>query len=205
MIVKVCGLTRPDDAALASALGATALGMIFWPASPRAVTREQARGIVAAAPRGVLTVGVFVNPTREELETVMNDVPLGAVQLHGDETPSFVASLPWPVIKGLGLPSTGGLPPLDEWGAGVRILIDAHDPVRRGGTGRTADWARAAMLARRRPIILAGGLHADNVGEAIRQVGPAGIDVSSGVERAPGIKDEMKLRALFEALGRVEA
>jgi phosphoribosylanthranilate isomerase len=205
MIVKICGLTRSEDAALAVELGATALGMIFWPSSPRAVSRAQARAIVDAAPSGVLTVGVFVNPAMEEVEAVMEEVPLGAIQLHGDEPPALVNSLPWPVIKGVGLPADGALPELDEWADTVRVLLDAHDPVRRGGTGRTVDWTRAALLARRRPLILAGGLQADNVAAAIEQVAPAGIDISSGVERVPGIKDETKLRALFRALDELEA
>lgn len=204
MIVKICGLTRPEDAALAVELGATALGMIFWPGSPRAVTLEQARAIARVAPEGVLTVGVFVNPTAEQLGAVMTAVPLGAVQLHGDESPSFASALPWPVIKGLGLPADGAQPDMDQWGDHVRILLDAHDPLKRGGTGRTADWHRAATLARRRPVILAGGLHADNVTRAIAEVAPAGIDVSSGVESSPGIKDGTKLRALFRALRDVE-
>jgi phosphoribosylanthranilate isomerase len=203
MIVKICGLTRPADARLAVKCGATALGMIFWPGSPRAVTLEQARTIAEEAPESVLTVGVFVNPSREELDAVMTDVPLGAVQLHGDESPAFVRTLPWPVIKGLGVPADDQLPDVDRWDPGVRILLDALDPVRRGGTGRSVDWTRAATLARRRPVILAGGLHADNVAAAIGEVAPAGIDVSSGVESAPGIKDGMKLEALFRALRRV--
>jgi phosphoribosylanthranilate isomerase len=202
MIVKICGLTRPADARVAVECGATAIGMVFWPDSPRAVTLEQARAIADVAPAGVLTVGVFVNPSREELEAVMTSVPLGAVQLHGDESPAFVGSLPWPVIKGLGLPADEPLPDMDQWGPHVRILLDAHDPVRRGGTGRSIDWTRAASLARRRPVILAGGLHADNVATAIGEVAPAGIDVSSGVESAPGIKDGTKLEALFRALRR---
>jgi phosphoribosylanthranilate isomerase len=204
MIVKVCGLTRPEDAALAAELGATALGLIFWAGSPRAVTRDQARRVVQAAPEGVMTVGVFVNPSRDEIEAVMDDVPLGAIQLHGDEPASFVNALPWPVIKGLGLPAEGPLPDLAEWDASVRLLLDAHDSVTRGGTGRTADWTRAALLARRRPLILAGGLHAGNVAAAMKQVRPGGIDVSSGVERAPGLKDEAKLRAFFRALDEWE-
>jgi phosphoribosylanthranilate isomerase len=103
------------------------------------------------------------------------------------------------------LRASGPLPDLDAWGHAVRVLLDAHDPVLRGGTGRTADWARAATLARQRPVILAGGLRADNVGTAMGLVAPAGIDVSSGVERAPGVKDEQKLRAFFRALHGLEA
>jgi phosphoribosylanthranilate isomerase len=204
MTVKICGVTRPEDARLAAALGATGIGLVFWPASPRAVTMAQAEAVAAAVPAGVLTIGVFVDATRDEIAAVMRRVPLGAVQLHGGETPAFVESLPWPVIKAVAVPSEGPLPDLTPW-AGVRVLIDAHDPVRRGGTGRMVDWARAAALAATRPVILAGGLRPETVAEAIARVRPAGIDVSSGVERAPGIKDEARLRALFDAVREVEA
>lgn len=205
MIVKICGLTRPEDVALAAELGATALGMVFWPSSPRAVTRAQARALVDAAPSGVLTVGVFVDPTRDELDAVMGDVPLGAVQLHGQESASFVESLPWPVVKAVQVPADGPLPDVGVWSNRVRVLLDAHNPVRRGGTGQRIDWRKAETLARQRPVILAGGLNADNVVAAIEAVGPAGIDVSSGVERTAGVKDPAKLKALFEALQELEA
>jgi phosphoribosylanthranilate isomerase len=204
MTVKICGVTRPEDARLAAALGASAIGMVFWPGSPRAVTVQQAAAVAAAVPEGVLIVGVFVDATRDAIAAVVRQVPLGAVQLHGSETPAFVESLPWPVIKALAVPSEGPLPDLAPW-AGVRVLLDAHDPVRRGGTGRLVDWARAAALAATRPVILAGGLGPGTVAGAIARVRPAGIDVSSGVERAPGLKDEARLRALFDAVREVEA
>lgn len=204
MTIKICGVTRPEDARLAAALGATAIGMVFWTASPRAVTMAQAEAVAAAVPAGVLTVGVFVDATRDQIAAVVRRVPIGAVQLHGRETPGFVESLPWPVIKAVAVPSEGPLPDLAPW-AGVRVLIDAHDPVRRGGTGQMVDWARAAALAATRPVILAGGLRPETVAEAIARVRPAGIDVSSGVERAPGIKDQARLRALFDAVREVEA
>jgi phosphoribosylanthranilate isomerase len=177
--------------------------MVFWPDSPRVVTMAEAEAVVAAVPDGVLTVGVFVDPSREQLDEVMRNVPLGAIQLHGRESADFADSLPWPIIKAVAVPDTGPLPDLTPW-SGVRILIDAHDPVRRGGTGHPVDWARAAALAATRPVILAGGLRPETVGQAIARVRPAGIDVSSGVEAAPGIKDAGKLRALFDAVREVE-
>jgi phosphoribosylanthranilate isomerase len=122
-------------------------------------------------------------------------VRVGAVQLHGDESPAFAASVTHPVMKAI----TIGADPA-VWPSRVRILLDAHDPVRRGGTGRPIDWAAAAGVAARREILLAGGLTPDNVAEAVARVRPFGIDVSSGVERAPGIKDHQRLRALFEAV-----
>ena len=156
MLIKICGLTRADDARRAVEAGATAIGMVFWPGSPRAVTLEQAEAVAGAVGAEVLTVGVFVDATREEIDHVMRRVPLGAAQLHGHESPAFVDTLPWPVIKAVPVPADGPLPDLTPW-AGVRVLLDAHDPVRRGGTGRLVDWARAAALAATRPVILAGG------------------------------------------------
>jgi len=204
MLIKICGLTRPDDARRAVEAGATAIGMVFWAKSPRAVTLAQAEAVVAAVGRDVLTVGVFVDATREAIDHVMRRVPLGAAQLHGDESPAFVDTLPWPVIKAVAVPAEGSLPDLSPWG-GVRVLLDTHDPERRGGTGRLVDWARAAALAATRPVILAGGLRPDTVAEAVTRVRPAGIDVSSGVEQSPGVKDEARVRAFIEAVREVEA
>ncbi len=204
MLIKICGLTRADDARRAVEAGATAIGMVFWPGSPRAVTLAQAEAVGAAVGGDVLTVGVFVDATREEIDHVMRRVPLGAAQLHGHESPAFVGTLPWPVIKAVPVAGEGPLPDLSPW-AGVRVLLDTHDPERRGGTGRMVDWARAAVLAATRPVILAGGLNPDNVAEAVMRVRPSGIDVSSGVERSPGVKDEARVRALIEAVRELEA
>jgi phosphoribosylanthranilate isomerase len=204
MLIKICGLTSADDARRAVDAGATAIGMVFWPGSPRVVTLEQAEAVVGAVGAQVLTVGVFVDATREAIDHVMRRVSLGAAQLHGQESPAFVEVLPWSVIKAVPVPAEGPLPDLAPW-AGVRILLDAHDPVRRGGTGQVVDWTRAAALAATRPVILAGGLTPDNVGEAVMRVRPAGIDVSSGVEQSPGVKDVAKVRALIAAVREVEA
>lgn len=204
MLIKICGLTRTDDARRAVEAGATAVGMVFWPGSPRAVTLEQAEALVDAVNGAALTVGVFVDATREEIDHVMRRVKLGAAQLHGHESPDFVEALPWPVIKAVPVPPEGPLPDLAPW-AGVRVLLDAHDPVRRGGTGQVVEWTRAAALAATRPVILAGGLTPANVADAVMRVRPAGIDVSSGVERSPGVKDEALVRALIKAACAVEA
>lgn len=204
MLIKICGLTEADDARRAVEAGATAIGMVFWPKSPRAVTLAQAEAVVSAVAVDVLTVGVFVDATREEIEHVMRRVPLGAAQLHGHESPGFVDALPWTVIKAVPVPAEGPLPDLAPW-AGVRVLLDVHDPERRGGTGRQVDWERAAALAAARPVILAGGLTPDNVAQALMRVRPAGIDVSSGVERSAGVKDQARMRAFVEAVRSVEA
>ena len=195
MIVKICGITRLEDAEAAVEAGAGAIGFIFWPNSPRFVDPHRARRIAAALPPFVTAVGVFVNQPLEYVKGVASLVRLGAVQLHGDETPAFAALVPGPVIKAVPAGSDTG-----AWSSRVRLLLDVHDPVARGGTGRTVDWAAAADLAAQRGILLAGGLTPDNVADAVAQVRPFGIDVSSGVERAPGIKDHQRLRALFEAV-----
>lgn len=196
MIVKICGITRPEDAEAAVAAGAGAIGFIFWPKSPRFIDPHRARAIAAALPPLVTPVGVFVNQPLDYVNGVASLVRLGAVQLHGDETPEYAAGAAAPVIKALSLDAADGT----AWPARVRILLDVHDPVARGGTGRTIDWAAAAAVAARREILLAGGLTPDNVADAVARVRPFGIDVSSGVERAPGIKDPRRLRALFEAV-----
>lgn len=203
MIVKICGITRAEDARLAASLGATAIGFIFWPSSPRAISPLRARAIVDALPASVTTVGVFVNAGRDEIEAAADEANLQAVQLHGDETPDLARSLSRRVIKAITL--AGDIDErVNEW-PGTMLLLDAHDAAKRGGTGRVIDWDRAAAIARAHDIILAGGLGPANVADAVARVRPAGIDVSSGVESSPGIKDPGKLRALFDALAGVEA
>jgi phosphoribosylanthranilate isomerase len=201
MLVKICGITRAEDAEAAVALGAAAVGFVFWPKSPRFVDPFRARAIAASLPAFVTPVGVFVNQPVDYIDQVASLVRLGAVQLHGDEEPDDAVRLKCPVIKAV----TAGSTTVDRWPALVTLLVDAHDPVVRGGTGRTADWSAAAALAARRRVVLAGGLTADNIGEAIDRVQPYGVDVSSGVESAPGIKDRRKLEDLFKALSRVKA
>jgi phosphoribosylanthranilate isomerase len=196
VIVKICGITRVEDAEAAVAAGAGAIGFIFWPKSPRFIDPHRARTIAAALPPFVTAVGVFVNQPLDYVNGVASLVRLGAVQLHGDETPAFAAAVPHPVIKAIAV----GRGDPAAWAPRVRLLLDVHDPAARGGTGRTIDWAAAAEIASRRDILLAGGLTPDNVGDAVARVRPFGIDVSSGVERAPGIKDHQRLRALFEAV-----
>jgi phosphoribosylanthranilate isomerase len=194
MFVKICGITQLEDALAAVDAGANAIGFVFWPKSPRCIDPYRARAIAAQLPPFVTAVGLFVNQPREYVNGVASLVRLGAVQLHGDETPEFAASIAAPVIKALSVDHA------QAWPAGATLLLDAHDPVQRGGTGRTIDWIAAAAIAARRRVLLAGGLTPDNVADAIAQVRPFGIDVSSGVERAPGVKDHRRLKALFEAV-----
>jgi phosphoribosylanthranilate isomerase len=201
MLVKICGITRLEDAEAAVALGANALGFVFWPESPRYIDPYRARSIVAALPPFVSAVGLFVNQPAAHITSVASLVRLAVVQLHGDETPSDAEALRRPVVRALSLQAAER--DLEAWPGRVTILLDAHDPARRGGTGRTIEWGRAAPIARRRRIVLAGGLNAENIGEAVERVRPFGVDVSSGVESAPGIKDVGRLRALFEKLNGI--
>jgi len=202
MFVKICGITCLEDAQAAIDHGATAVGFVFWPRSPRYIEPARARAIVRDLPRPALTVGVFVDQSIEEVNATADLVGLSAVQLHGDESPAFATRLTRPVIKALS--SLNGSWERDPWPLEVPILVDAQDPIRRGGTGMRADWPAAAALARQRRVVLAGGLTPENVAAAIEAVQPYGIDVSSGVESAPGIKDAAKLAALFDALQKVD-
>lgn len=198
MLVKICGITRLVDAQAAIACGARALGFVFWPKSPRFIDPYRARAIVAIIPPFVVPVGVFVDQDAEYVNAVASLVPLGAVQLHGSEDAAFSLTLTRPVVRAV---STADPAVVDAWPDRVTLLFDAHDPIRRGGTGARADWQVAAALAAKRQLLLAGGLTPDNVADAVAAVRPFGVDVSSGVERAPGIKDHDRLRAFVAALG----
>jgi phosphoribosylanthranilate isomerase len=199
MLIKICGITRLEDARFAVECGANALGFVFWPGSPRSIDPARAQAIVASLPPFVTPVGVFVNQPSDFVNGVAAAVGLGVVQLHGDESPDFAASINRPVLKALTLSA------IDRWPSETMILLDAHDPVRRGGTGRTIDWTTAASIAARRPIVLAGGLNPENIADAIERVRPFGIDVSSGVEAAPGVKDHGRLKQLFDAIREAES
>lgn len=199
--VKVCGITTPEDGVLAAEAGAAAIGMVFWAGSPRAVTEDRARRIVAALPPFVQTVGVFVDATPAAVLATATAVGLDVVQLHGDEQVDAWRGFARPLLKALTLETCTGSP----WPALARaVLLDAHDPQRRGGTGRTIDWDRAREVARRHRVVLAGGLSADNVADAIARVAPVALDVSSGVERSPGVKDPARLHAFFDAVRRAD-
>jgi len=204
MLVKICGITREDDAQAAVSAGAHAIGFVFWPDSPRFVDPYRARAIRAGLPPFVTAVGVFVNQPLEYVSGVASLVRLGAVQLHGDESPEFASRLSTPIMKALPLETVRDRD-LAAWPEETTVLLDVHDPIKRGGTGRTIDWDAAAAISLRRRIVLAGGLTPDNVAAAVGRVRPFGIDVSSGVEVSPGIKDHRRVRALFEALHGIPA
>jgi phosphoribosylanthranilate isomerase len=194
MFLKVCGITRLTDALHAVREGATAIGMVFWPASPRCVPTGIAAEIVAALPPTVTTVGVFVNASVDEINSVVKTTGIRAVQLHGDEPPSYVDAIDRALIRSVTLETVVDV--AHDWPNDTTLLLDRADPVRRGGTGEVVDWSRAANVARECRLVLAGGLTPANIEEAIMAVRPYGVDVSSGVEAAPGVKDFAKV-ALF--------
>jgi phosphoribosylanthranilate isomerase len=198
--VKICGVTTAEDALLAAELGASAVGFVFWPSSPRYIEPIAARAIVARLPPFITPVGVFVDQPIDIVLATARLARLGAVQLHGDEPADEYATLPVRVIKAMPLRNTEDREAARAVPPSAMLLLDAYDPVRRGGTGRPIDWGIASSVSRHRPVILSGGLQAGNVGEAVAAVKPYGIDVSSGVEVSPGRKDATKLRALFAAL-----
>jgi len=197
--VKICGVTSPEDAALATSLGARMIGIVFWPESPRHVDRIRAREIVSAVPQTVDVVGVFVNQLPEAVD-LAEEIGLRAIQLHGDELPAAYRDLPMQVIKAIAVRDESAIEAAAAVPGAATVLLDAHDPRRRGGTGRAIDWSVAAAIARQRRVILSGGLNAENVVDAVAAVQPYAIDVSSGVEVAPGRKDHAKLRNLFDVL-----
>lgn len=200
--VKVCGITRRDDALRAADLGASAIGFVFWPSSPRYLAPAAAAVIARDLPADVAPVGVFVDPTVDEVRRIAAEVGLAAIQLHGDEPATLCDGLPYRAMKAVPVAGAATHAAADRVPDGVTVLLDARDPVRRGGTGRTVDWGIAGEVAATRRIFLAGGLCPENVGEALRTVRPYGIDVSSGVEAEPGRKDAGRLRRFFEEVVR---
>ena len=197
---KICGITRIEDALAAVEAGADAIGLVFYAKSPRAVTVQQARAIIAALPPFVTTVGLFVNASRCELNEILEVVPLDLLQFHGDETPQDCEGYHRPWIKALRVRPGDDLEAACQRYAGARgILLDTYVPGVPGGTGEAFDWSLVpARLGK--PISLAGGLSADNVGLAIARVKPYAVDVSGGVEQGKGIKDHAKIRAFIVAV-----
>ncbi|WP_460116740.1 phosphoribosylanthranilate isomerase [Pseudomonas sp. S2_C03] len=197
---KICGITRIEDALAAVEAGADAIGFVFYPGSPRAVTFQQARDIIKALPPFVTTVGLFVNVSHCELGELLDAVPLDVLQFHGDEPAADCECWHRPYIKALRVKAG------DDIAAACRafpnasgILLDAYVEGVPGGTGEAFDWSLIPK-GLNKPIILAGGLTPDNVAEAIARVQPYAVDVSGGVEASRGIKDHAKIRAFIEAV-----
>jgi phosphoribosylanthranilate isomerase len=206
--IKVCGITRLEDALLAVELGADALGFNFVEGSPRRLAAEQARAICAALPPFVVKVGVFADELPRVMEATALLAGLNCLQLHGDEPPEACATIALPWYKAFHVREGFHAEEVTRYRAGT-FLLDAFAPDRRGGTGATFDWAVARLASAYGRVILAGGLTADNVEEAIASARPYGVDVSSGVESAPGRKDRRRLlefmRRARAAAGRGEA
>lgn len=199
--VKICGLTSVDEALQAVALGADAIGLVFYAGSSRAISIELAQQIRAALPPFVSAVGLFVNPSEQEVRSVLAQVSLDCLQFHGAETDAFCTSFAAPYMKAIRVQSgLDVLNKIQEYSNSCAILLDSYSPHAEGGTGEVFDWsiAKACVAASSRPIVLAGGLSSANVAEAISMVAPYAVDVSSGVESAPGRKSEPRMKAFFE-------
>jgi phosphoribosylanthranilate isomerase len=195
-LIKICGITRPEDAVHAVEAGADLIGLNFWRGSKRFISDRQAKEIVSAIPTGVLKVGVFVNPHPLVVSETIEDLQLDRVQLHGDEhTESWSWLRPQQLIRSVRVRDEASLKEADGWEAGL-FLYDAFSE-KFGGSGKLAPWSVLGKGARR-PFLLAGGLDPTNVAEAIAATQPDGVDVASGVESAPGIKDLRKLRAFIK-------
>lgn len=186
--VKICGLTRAGDVADAVAAGADALGFVFAPRSPRCLSIGQAAELVREVPAFVARVGLFMDQPEDEVRRVLERVPLSALQFHGREVAGFCRAFGRPYLKALGMGSGEAVDrAAQDYGDAAALLLDSHAAGETGGTGQSFDWSRIPQLGR--PLVLAGGLTVDNVREAVHTVRPWAVDVSSGVEDAPGLKN----------------
>ena len=201
MIIKICGIKNLKDAELAVRCGATHIGFIFYEPSVRYISPEAAGRIARALPADIEKVGVFVNCEADEMLKTAETAGMTLLQLHGDNAADKVkveALSDYPLIKALQLENDADLQQLDDWPECQLLIDSACDDW--GGSGKTGNWKMAAAAAEKREIILAGGLHAENVAEALAEVKPAGVDVSSGVEAARGVKDPQRIKAFIEAV-----
>jgi phosphoribosylanthranilate isomerase len=205
MRIKICGITRWEDAQAAVSCGVDAVGLVFHPDSPRAVTVELARDIVAVVPPFVTVVGLFVDESTDNVRRVLESVPIDLLQFHGDESAAYCQQFARPWLKALrvrpGLDIAGEC---DRYRGARGVLLDTWHEGKPGGTGRTFDWTLAAGDLPL-PVVLAGGLDEDNVAAAIRALRPSAVDVSGGVERSPGIKDVPRIRRFVRAVRAAEA
>ena len=197
--VKICGITRMEDALAAANAGADALGFMFYEASPRRVARDVATAIIRELPPFLSRVGVFVNPSPDDVRRAIEDCRIDTLQFHGEETPEFCAQFGLRVIKAFRVRDAESLQVLSAF-VGETCLLDSFVAGQHGGTGATFNWDLAAQTVRAgRRVLLAGGLNPENAAEAVRRVRPYGLDVSSGVETTPGMKDAEKVRAFIAA------
>lgn len=201
--IKICGITRPEDARYVAGCGADAIGLVFYPDSPRNVTVAQAQNIVGALPAFVSVVGLFVNAEKATIEQVLNDVALDVLQFHGSEEASYCESFNRPYLKALQVkPKMDIKQAIALYPNAQGILLDAWHKTLAGGTGEAFDWDLLKGLEQNNRIILAGGLKPANVAEAIKQVKPYAVDVSSGVESAPGVKEADKIKQFINEVIR---
>ena len=199
MRIKICGITRPGDAEQALALGADTIGCVFHAESARHVTAEIAQEIQIAVGNAGTLVGLFVDPTVDQVQAVLDRIDLDVLQFHGQESPAFCEQFQHPYLKAVAMSADIDLSAVSEAYESARgFLLDSAHEGQFGGTGQRFDWDWIDAGLENR-LMLAGGLSADNVGEAIRQVRPAAVDVSSGVEKGKGIKDSDRMRAFIEA------
>lgn len=201
--IKICGITRAEDAQAAVDAGADAIGFVFYSPSPRSVTVEQAANILRRLPPFVTSVGLFVNADPAWIRAVLDQVPLDLLQFHGDETPDYCAQFGRPWLKAVRVRSREDIEAAFSTYCNAKgLLVDAFDPMLYGGTGTAFDWS---LIPRQRPLplVLAGGLDSVNVADAVRQVRPWAVDVSGGVEREKGIKDAAKIRAFINEVRSV--
>jgi phosphoribosylanthranilate isomerase len=198
--VKICGITRPEDGLMGAALGADAIGLVFYRPSPRFVDVETAQRIIAALPPFITVVGLFMNAEPAAVRAVLESVRLDLLQFHGDEEPDDCAAFGRPYLKAVPMGAGADVRDYEQRFANATgLLLDSHGGQKTGGTGQIFDWARIPA-ERQKPLILAGGLHPGNVTEAIRQVRPYAVDVSSGVESAKGVKDAALMRAFLRGV-----
>ncbi|VXD13173.1 N-(5'-phosphoribosyl)anthranilate isomerase [Planktothrix serta PCC 8927] len=206
MRIKICGITQPDQGCAIAQLGATMLGFICVPASPRYVTSEQIRRILQDLPISIQTIGVFANASLDQIYQTVIETGLTGVQLHGHESPDFCDRLRQllpeiELIKALRIKSPATLVQTQDYFNQVDVLLlDAYHPQQLGGTGQTLDWQSLQQFNPPCSWFLAGGLTPNNIQEALQQLKPDGIDLSSGVERSPGDKDLAKVRLLFQVI-----
>ena len=203
--IKICGMTRPQDMETAAHLGVDAIGLVFFSNSARHISLAQARSLAGAAPAFITVTGLFLNPSPQEVQQVLDNVRLDLLQFHGEEPPEFCRSFARPYVKAV--PMGGRVDPAvyaRNYQDAAGLLLDSHVPGQEGGSGVSFDWSLVPRLAGP-PVILAGGLRADNVADAIRIVHPYGVDVSSGVESAPGIKDAVKMDEFVREVNRATA
>ena len=202
--IKICGMTRPEDARTATDCGADAIGMIFYAGSARAVTVEQAVEVAAVVPPFVTIVALFVNEPAASIERILGSVPIDLIQFHGDESPEFCQQFGRPWIKALRVkPGLDIVAECEKFSAARAVLLDSWKEGEPGGTGTSFDW-QSATDELPLSLVLAGGLHEGNVGDAIGVLHPAAVDVCSGVELSPGIKDALKIQRFIEAVRRAD-